>query len=85
MNTVICEDCGKEYGIGDSPYCRDGHLGGGRFGHSAFTPGNEEMISSEPVHFGNWGEKLRYMDKHGIEPAKLRERAYGHTLYFDRK
>lgn len=25
MNTTVCDDCGKEYGIGQSPFCRDAH------------------------------------------------------------
>lgn len=25
MTTIACEKCGAVYGIGDSPFCRDGH------------------------------------------------------------
>jgi hypothetical protein len=71
MSTVICDKCGKEYGIGASPWCRDGHaMGYGGF--SAFTPIDDDMIDRNgPVHFGNWGEKLAYMSRNGIEPKDL--------------
>jgi hypothetical protein len=70
MSTVICEKCHIEYGIGASPWCRDKHaMGYGGF--SAFTPHTDDMIGREPVHFGNWGEKLKWMDRNGVEPKDL--------------
>lgn len=82
-NTVTCEKCGVEYGIGASPWCRDNHATGGRHGYGAFTPGVDEMIGSEPVHFGNWGEKLRYMDRHGIEARD--QGRFERKQYYDQK
>jgi hypothetical protein len=37
--------------------------------------------TTDPVHFGNWGEKLRYMDRNGIEAVDLSHKRYGKTLY----
>ena len=79
--TATCDKCGKTYGIGDSPFCRDNHESGGRFGHGAFTPHVDTEIYKEPVHFGNWGEKLKFMDRHGIEPRQFRENHFDGKIY----
>lgn len=73
-----------QYGIGASPWCRDAHaaLDGGGY-DTGFEPEYDDMIGSdtEPVYFGNRGEKSRYMDKHAIVPKKLKHTAPGKTLY----
>lgn len=62
MNTVICDGCGVEYGIGRSPYCKDGH--GPWLRESVFTPyfdiGLGEYVS-------NHGERSRFMRRKGLD------------------
>lgn len=73
-----CDICGNPVNIGEWPWCPHGV---GTNGHGAFTPGEFEMAGTDPVHFGNWGEKLKYMDRNGIEPHKFRESAPGSKIF----
>ena len=83
MNTTSCDKCGVEYGIGDSPWCRDGHTGGGRYGYGAFTPYDDDQVDRNgTVHFGNWGEKLAYMDRNAIVDRS--QARFERKMYFDR-
>lgn len=82
VQRVACEKCGKEYGIGDSPWCRDDHTSG-RFGFDAFTPYDDDQLGSDPVRIGNRGERLRYMEKNHIEYKDLSH--YKTRLYLDMK
>ncbi len=81
MASSICEKCGKTVSIGDFPFCP--HARVERFGHAPLE-GFDEMISADGETFTNWGEKLRYMDRHAIEEHKFRGgKRPGEVQYFD--
>lgn len=75
MNEIACEKCGAVYGIGDSPFCRDGHGSvqprGGYEPH--FDPALGEWVSG-------WGDVKQHMRRKGLDfrdhPSKswIRER-----------
>lgn len=86
MQTTICEKCGKEYGIGASPFCRDNHEGGGHYGYEAFTPYTDTQIARYGKHFGNRGERISYMNKNNIEYKDLSQhKGVGKRLFLDMK
>lgn len=79
VETVTCETCGKDYTIGEWPYCPHGT---GLGGYDAFDPVTDDMIAADPITFGNRGERSRYMDRNGIVVKDLSERKPFRKLYF---
>lgn len=91
-NTWVCQKCGAVVGIGQYPYCR-----GLQSDHGKWAGAEEPMEEVYCEHFSTDGETftsrramVRYMDKHALEPAKLREGqskiargATGKALFFD--
>lgn len=61
-NEVVCEKCGSVYGIGDSPFCRDGHAAvkprGGFEPH--FDPALGEYVTG-------WGDVRMHMRRKGLD------------------
>lgn len=78
-NTVTCDKCGTEYGIGDWPMCPHGKP---RFHVDAFAPQYDEMLSTDGLTYSSNREKVRYMDRNAIV-EKDNPYARSKALYFD--
>lgn len=66
---MICDKCGKEYGVGYSPWCRDGHeaIRAGR-GPDITYPGGLTLhnLGHEPVTVYSETERKRIMHARGL-------------------
>ncbi len=85
--TVHCEVCGTDYTFGAFPFCR-----GNPSDHGPWIGAEEpiealpdEHLTDEPggITFTTMREKVRYMDKHAIQPHRNRESWKPGTLVFD--
>lgn len=70
MNTTTCDRCGVTYGIGASPWCRDGHAGGVSGIEDATWPGGItfENLGHDPVTLYSPSELKRELKARGLEP-----------------
>jgi hypothetical protein len=70
MNTTTCDSCGAVYGIGASPWCKDGHRGGASSVEAVTWPGGRifENLGHEPVRCDSPADLKRELDKRGLEP-----------------
>jgi hypothetical protein len=66
MSMCKCDKCGEEFSIGDWPYCP--HQPTTHFGENPMEPYIDDQIGPDPVEFRTIGEKVRYMDAHGLVP-----------------
>lgn len=55
--TVRCEACGVEYGIGDSPFCRDGH--GRVLPSKGFEPRFDYGLGQDVTGWGDIRQAMR--------------------------
>lgn len=69
-NTRTCETCGVTYGIGASPWCRDGHAGGANGVEAVTWPGGKwfENLGDQPVRCDSPADLKREMKARGLEP-----------------
>jgi len=78
---VKCDKCRVEYGIGDSPFCKDEHKPWAGGYDTGFEPYDDDQVSRDgPVSFGNRGERSRYMSRNGLEYKDLSH--HKRKLYF---
>jgi hypothetical protein len=76
MNTVICEMCGMEYGLGDWPFCPHGTPQG----MQTYKEYVDYHMLDKPVEITSWKQKQNLLKQHGLkenEPpsnSKLAER-----------
>lgn len=73
--TVVCDTCGQAYGIGQSPYCKDGH--GVVQAHHPFIPYFDHALGAQiDSHAQRWRlmkeRKLDYRDK--LSPGDIAAR-----------
>lgn len=70
MNTTTCPACGVTYGIGASPWCKDGHSGGVNYVEAVTWPGGRwfENLGHEPVRCDSPADLKREMDARGLMP-----------------
>lgn len=80
MNEAVCDTCGLVYTIGEWWLCPHGT---GLGGYDPFTPTTDDMIASEPITFGNRGERSRYMDRNAIVRKDVSDRRPGKAVYWD--
>ena len=68
MNTVVCNACGKEYGVSQWYACPHEPLRAGK-GADVTWPGGKvfENLADQPMTFYSPREKQQYMKAHGIE------------------
>lgn len=67
-----CPNCGAELHLGQWPFCK-GDPSDHAFGNNLqqpMSPYTDDMIANNPVEFRTIGEKVRYMDRHNLVPAK---------------
>lgn len=69
MNTITCEQCGVTYGIGASPWCRDGHATGSTSIEDVTWPGGItfENLGHEPVTLYSRSELKAELKARGLE------------------
>ena len=67
---MICNECGKEYQIGEWPYCPHGWA----VSHPPFIPWVDECVSGEAVEISNLAQWNRLMKENNCdlkdEPTK---------------
>ena len=70
MNTTTCPLCQVTYGIGSSPWCRDGHTRGSSSIEDVTWPGGIvfENLGHEPVRCDSPADLKREMDARGLQP-----------------
>ena len=64
---AVCDTCGMIYTIGEWWLCP--HEPGNNL-QQPMSPYTDDMIANSPVEFRTIGEKVRYMDRHNLVPAK---------------
>jgi hypothetical protein len=80
MSTTICEDCGKEYGYGQWPFCNGTGDHGIPMGLQTFHAYVDEHMLDHPVEITSWKERNNLLKSHGLKeneppsPSKLAER-----------
>lgn len=70
MNTTTCDRCGVTYGIGQSPWCRDGHGAGTSSIDDVTWPGGKmfENLGHEVVRCDSPADLKRELKARGLEP-----------------
>jgi hypothetical protein len=79
VNTVRCERCGVEYGVGGFPFCKGGH---GRYNVNVIDDQIEggprffETFGHEPVWIGSKSEWRAAVDRYQVVNVDKHDSAY---------
>jgi hypothetical protein len=80
---VICDRCGKEYGIGDYPFCKGGH---GPYGIAVI----DDQLEGGPRHFETMGDDAPFIStksewRREVDRRQLRNVYRHEQTYYDTK
>jgi hypothetical protein len=64
--TVVCEECGKEYTIGQWPYCGGSGDHGVPRGLQTFKPYIDYNMLDHPVEITSWAQRARLARENGL-------------------
>jgi hypothetical protein len=63
MEQALCDKCGKNYSVGEWPFCPHG-IPHGMHSFKAYT---EYNIDHDPIHITSWGQRRQLMKERNLD------------------